>query len=220
MREVMRLPARAAVAASVALLGGWLAGCAGPQRATPAPVEERRIGSLPGPEGPAEVAAAPVVREGAVSEGAEQPRAGPEAGARPSQAETPALEPSPSPTRPSPGGTPPASKAAVVALLNEAGDRAALGNLEAAAASLERALRIAPEDAHLWHELARIRLRQRELAQAAALAGKSNALAGKDAALKARNWRLIAVVRQQRGDLEGAQEAVQRARDLEREAAR
>jgi cytochrome c-type biogenesis protein CcmH/NrfG len=86
---------------------------------------------------------------------------------------------------------------------------AASGNIAGAAASLERALRIEPRNARLWHELARVRLKQGEYAQAESVAARSNSWAGEDRALRAENWRLIAESRRARGDTEGAQKALE-----------
>jgi len=68
---------------------------------------------------------------------------------------------------------------------------AAAGRLVQAAASLERALRIEPRNPRLWHELARVRLRQGDGAQAANLAARSNSFAGSDAQLRAANQGII-----------------------------
>jgi len=103
----------------------------------------------------------------------------------------------------------------IVALLTRANDQAAGGQYQAAAGSLERAIRIAPDDAGLWYELARIRLRQGELGEAEELAIKSRSMASGQPALQARNWRLVALVREQRGDPDGAAQALQTARELE-----
>jgi Tfp pilus assembly protein PilF len=67
----------------------------------------------------------------------------------------------------------------------------AAGRLATAAASLERALRIEPRNPRLWHELAQVRLRQGQFAQAASLAQRSNAWVGSDTALREANDRLI-----------------------------
>ena len=80
---------------------------------------------------------------------------------------------------------------AVASLLSDAAQAESNGDLNAASASLERALRISPNDAGLWHQLAAVKLRQGDVDQAQAFARKSNALAGNDAALRARNAKLI-----------------------------
>ena len=51
----------------------------------------------------------------------------------------------------------------------------------AAAASIERALRIEPRNPRLWQELARVRLKQGQYAQAENVAARSNSWAGDDA---------------------------------------
>lgn len=100
---------------------------------------------------------------------------------------------------------------AVVALLDKAHRQSAAGELEQAGANLERALRIEPHNAMLWHELARLRLDQGLYRQAENMAVKSNGLAGEDRTLRAENWRLIGQARSGQGDLNGAQAAFQRA---------
>ena len=105
---------------------------------------------------------------------------------------------------------------AVLALLEHAEQQANDGDLDASAASLERAIRINPGDAALWHNLATVRLAQGEALQAEQLALKSNSLAPGNSAQQARNWKLIAEARHQRGDAKGATAAEQRARELER----
>jgi Tfp pilus assembly protein PilF len=86
---------------------------------------------------------------------------------------------------------PQAQTTAVASLMDSARADTAAGRLTNAAASLERALRIEPRNARLWHELAQVRLRQRDYAQADSLATRSNTLAGNDAELRAANQRLI-----------------------------
>lgn len=89
------------------------------------------------------------------------------------------------------------------------------GDLTAAAASLERAIRIEPRNARLWNRLAAVRLGQRQYAQAAELAAKSNSLAGSaERALQQDNWLIIAKARRQRGDVEGARHAERQAAAL------
>ena len=93
----------------------------------------------------------------------------------------------------------PRSGSAVVALLDNAGQQTRTGNLDAAAAALERALRLEPRNAEVWSRLAGIRLQQSQFDQAINLASKSNTLAGNNPTLVARNNRIIAQARQQLG---------------------
>lgn len=201
----------------------FLGGCATPPKE--APVEERSVGG--GASTPvaarAQTLPAPVVTQPVL-----QPLP-PSAGqpARPS----PAYSPPPAPAVPAPRVQPPPprsvvsepaapapapSSPAVVALLDTAQRQQQADQLGEAAASLERALRIDPNNARVWHELAVVRFRQGRSDQAEQLALKSESLAGADADLRARNWRLVALVRQKRGDLPGAEQARQQAESLER----
>jgi tetratricopeptide (TPR) repeat protein len=111
-----------------------------------------------------------------------------------------------------PGAPPePVQSPAVVALLDQAQTHASAGQLGAAGASLERALRIEPRNPALWQELARVRLRQGQYRQAENLAAKSNSFAGDDQRLRGENWRIIGQARSKLGDLQGAHDAYERA---------
>lgn len=59
-------------------------------------------------------------------------------------------------------------------------------------AYLERALRISPKNALVWHRIARVKLQQSKDNQAIQFALKSNTLARDDNSLKRRNWSVIA----------------------------
>jgi predicted Zn-dependent protease len=128
-----------------------------------------------------------------------------------------APEPSPEPFPPGPVAEPPATPAprsenvAVAGLMQSARGDVAAGRLPNAAASLERALRIEPRNPRLWQELARVRLKQGQYAQAESVAARSNSWAGSDNALRAENWRLIAQAREARGDADGARAALESA---------
>ena len=108
----------------------------------------------------------------------------------------------------------PQTSKAALALLSKARVAAQEGNLTVAEAQLERALRIEPQNAVLWHYMAKLRLHQGQLSQAAGLAAKSNSLDRDNVQLQADNWRIIAHARYQKGDKAGAQEAQQRADEL------
>ena len=124
----------------------------------------------------------------------------------------PPLGPGPGPES-APLPAPPAhtENLAIAGLLIGARTDAAAGRLANAAASLERALRIEPRNPRLWQELARVRLKQGDYAQAESTAARSNSWAGGDNALRADNWRIIAHARNARGDAEGARVALEAA---------
>jgi len=116
-------------------------------------------------------------------------------------------------TAPAPAPAPaPRIEAPAIALLMEtARADTGAGRLSNAAASLERALRIEPRNPRLWQELARVRLKQGDFAQAESTAARSNSWAGGDRDLRAENWRLIAQAREARGDSAGASAALEAA---------
>jgi len=171
-----------------------LAGCAGDPRRMPAPVEQRSSGSaiILAPTGSAAIAT-------------------PQPGYTPSTA----LDTAPPTTIPEPTAAIPVRDSTTEALVSRATEQAAGGEYQRAAGTLERAIRIAPDDPELWYELARIRLRQGELGEAEELAVKSRSMAADQSELQARNWRLVAVVRQQRGDTAGYEQALDTAQQLE-----
>src|SRR5258706_10145520 len=125
------------------------------------------------------------------------------------QPEPGAPVPEPAPPFPAPAAR--TENLAIAGLLDGARADAAAGRLANAAASLERALRIEPRNPRLWQELARLRLKQGDYAQAESTAARSNSWAGTDNALRAENWRLIAHAREARGDAEGARAALDAA---------
>ena len=96
---------------------------------------------------------------------------------------------------------------AVLALLDSAQNQQQAGNYEQAAAALERALRLEPRNAMLWHRLAQVRLSQGQWRNAIEFAAKSNSLAGGERNLQASNWLVIAQAKERQGDREGAQAA-------------
>ena len=112
-------------------------------------------------------------------------------------------------TEPQPTGV------AVLALLETADLQRAEGQLAAAAASLERAVRIEPQNPWIWYRLAAVRLQQDRLDQAKELARRADSLAGTDNEVRAAAWRLIARIRERRGDQAGARRARQQADVLE-----
>ncbi|HCU54793.1 MAG TPA: hypothetical protein DIC36_11140 [Gammaproteobacteria bacterium] len=115
-----------------------------------------------------------------------------------------------------PTAEPPVSdNSAVRALVEQAVAEREAGKLAAAAAALERALRIEPRNPRVWQELARVRLVEGDAAQAEQLAVRAATWAGDDRSVRAASWRLIAEARATRGDRAGADEALARARQYE-----
>ena len=101
-------------------------------------------------------------------------------------------------------GAPPVSPV-VKRLMASAQTQRDQGNWEAAAGSLERALRIEPRNATLWGRLADIRYGQQAWRKAIQLAAKSNTLAGSNTMLKRQNWYLMANAYEALGDQTSAQ---------------
>src|SRR5215470_980604 len=102
-------------------------------------------------------------------------------------------QPPPPPERPAP--PPPRQfhlSAASSALVTQAHAQAAGGDFGQAAATLERALRIEPDNPLLWIELGRLRLSDNNPAQADAMGRKALALSTGDATTQASAWQLIA----------------------------
>lgn len=108
------------------------------------------------------------------------------------------------------------NKQAVVSLVESALIERDAGRLDQAVIQLERALRIEPRNAMIWHYLATVRFQQQELDKAEALAIRANSFAGESRTLRAANWRIIGEIRSTRGDPAGAQAAFDKANALER----
>jgi hypothetical protein len=185
---------------------------------------------------PASAPDAPVPSEAAPAEGAGNLSAGPVSeaatpapsgaipqgtggGAPPSseppgeKVSTPTLTPAPEVVVahvPPPPSTPTLSPAAD-SLIKKAEQERQAGDYVGAAATLERALGIQPQEPYIWNRLARVRMEQGLYAQAGTLALRSNALAGDQAVLKQDNWRMIAAARRAVGDTAGAAEAERKA---------
>lgn len=117
----------------------------------------------------------------------------------------------PTPPPPPPTSEPEPTPPAIVALTRQAEVERRQGHLDQAVARLERALRIQPQNAELWHTLARLRLEQRQPKLAEDLAKKSISLARGGRELLRRNWLLIAEARRQSGDVQGAMAAEREA---------
>lgn len=109
-------------------------------------------------------------------------------------------------------GAQPSIEAPVLALLDTAQQQRGGGDLNGAAASLERAQRIAPREPQVLYRLAEIRLMQGDAAQAEQLAQRGLSYSAGKPALQAGLWDLIAEARDKQGNSAGAAEARQKAR--------
>jgi tetratricopeptide (TPR) repeat protein len=96
-------------------------------------------------------------------------------------------------------------------LVTQARNQVAHGDLPAASSTLDRALRIEPNNPLLWIELGRLRLAENDAHQAEGCARKALALASGDRATQAQSGRLLA-------DALRAQSRNQEARDVESQA--
>jgi tetratricopeptide (TPR) repeat protein len=103
---------------------------------------------------------------------------------------------------------------AASALVAQAHTQANGGAFDAAGATLERALRIEPDNPLLWVELGRLQLQQGNAAQADGMGRKALALASGDPEAQASAWRLLADSLRARGRNAEAADADQRANTL------
>jgi tetratricopeptide (TPR) repeat protein len=133
----------------------------------------------------------------------------PPAATEPSQPPMP--PPAPAPLTPRPPA-PPAHEntlsPATRALVTQANAQAAHGDLPAASSTLERALRIEPNNPLLWIELGRLRLSENDPHQAEVCGRKALALASADRGAQGQAGRLLA-------DALRAQRRNQEAREVE-----
>ncbi len=100
----------------------------------------------------------------------------------------------------------------VLAMLTTAPQQQGGGDLNGAAASLERAQRIAPREPQVLYRLAQVRLAQGDAAQAEQVARRGLSYANGRPALQAGLWELIAQAREKQGNTAGAALARQKAK--------
>jgi tetratricopeptide (TPR) repeat protein len=105
-------------------------------------------------------------------------------------------------------------RSAVLALLDSADQEKQVGQMDHAAATLERALRLEPKNALLWSRLAEIRLLEKNWQQAYVLANKSNSLAQGNRSLRRQNWQIIEQAKFALGDMDAVEQARSRIRAL------
>ncbi len=111
--------------------------------------------------------------------------------------------------------TPPATLSpASQALVTQAQAQRRKGDLPGATVSLERALRIEPNNPLLWIELGRLRMDQGNFPQAENMGRKALAMAVGDDSTQSQAWELIAESLRARGKNPQAEEALERSRAL------
>jgi uncharacterized protein HemY len=106
----------------------------------------------------------------------------------------PALPPEPAPLAPRPPEPPPREirlSSATRSLVTQAQTQAAHGDLPAASSTLDRALRIEPNNPLLWIELGRLRLEESDAHQAEVCSRKALALASGDRGTQRQAGRLL-----------------------------
>jgi tetratricopeptide (TPR) repeat protein len=138
------------------------------------------------------------------------PPQGPPAETRPGE---PSTVPEPTPP-PAPVVREPTLGAASRALLNQAQTQMATKNYVVAASSIERALRIEPDNPLLWIELGKVRFAEGNYVQAENMARKAVSMSVNAPRAQSSAWRLIADSYRARGKNIEAQEAQARADSL------
>ena len=121
----------------------------------------------------------------------------------------PVLEPAPRerPKRP-PATLSPASRA----LVTQAETQRKKGDLPGASVTLDRAMRIEPNNPLLWVEMGRLRMDQRNYAQAENMGRKALAMSVGDDATQSQAWELIAQSLRARGRNAEAEAAMEKSR--------
>lgn len=111
--------------------------------------------------------------------------------------------------------TPPATLGpASSALVAQARVQRSKGDLPGATVTLERALRIEPNNPLLWIELGRLRMDQHNFAQAEGMGRKALAMSVGDDRTQSQAWRLIADSQRARGKNAEAQSSMEHANEL------
>jgi predicted Zn-dependent protease len=142
----------------------------------------------------------------------------PQGGAPNAPGSPPPAAPSSQPAPPEQPGAPPPRQfhlgAAASALVARAQNEARSGDYAGAGVTLERALRIDPDNPLVWIEYGRVELGAGDAAQADGMGRKALQLATGDRSAQSAAWRLIADALRARGDNQGAFEADQHAESL------
>ena len=129
----------------------------------------------------------------------------------PETPEPPAPVPTPEPPPPPPVQKEFRLSAASAALVKQGRSQSLKGEYPAAIATLERALRIEPDNPLVWLELGQVHLSARNPPQAESMGRKAVALATGNTSVQSNAWRLVGDALRARGRDVDASEAYQRA---------
>ena len=99
-------------------------------------------------------------------------------------------------------------------LVNQAQAQRKRGDLPGATVSLERALRIEPNNPLLWIEMGRLRMDQQNFAQAESMGRKALSMSIADNRTQSAAWLLVADALKARGKNPESQEALERSKAL------
>lgn len=128
---------------------------------------------------------------------------------------TPEPQPQPSPAPPAPAPAQPPKQfrlsTASAALVKQAHAQSGKGDFSAATATVERALRIEPNNPLLWIELGQVHLAEGNTSQAESMGRKAVALSVGDPNAQSSAWRLVGDALRTRGRVLEATEAYQHA---------
>jgi Flp pilus assembly protein TadD len=128
---------------------------------------------------------------------------------------TPEPQPQPSPEQPPPAPTQPPKQfrlsSASSALVKQARQQTDKGDFGGATSTVERALRIEPNNPLLWIELGQVHLAEGNAPQAESMGRKAVALSTGDPGAQSASWRLVGDALRARGRTLDATEAYQRA---------
>lgn len=100
---------------------------------------------------------------------------------------------------------------AVLSLIDTARQHRDRGDYASAGSSLERALRIEPDNGYLWKALAELNYAEGNYREAESLALRGNSYANSDGHLRKQLWSLVGDARKKQGNHQSAQDAYAKA---------
>lgn len=107
--------------------------------------------------------------------------------------------------------TPVSANQAVISLIDTARQHRDRGDYASAGSSLERALRIEPNNGYLWKALAELNYAEGNYREAESMALRGNSYANSDGNLRKQLWSLVGDARKKQGNHESARDAYAKA---------